>query len=152
MDKLREWIVPILETKGCHLYDIEWLSSERPPLLRISVEKDDGSMDLDTCAICSDAISEILDQKDWFASEYMLEVCSPGAERELKNEEQLQNAIDQYVFCKLKDPKDGLDSVTGNLLEVNNEFVKIEYRNKTRLKTIDIDRNNILMIRTAVKI
>ena len=107
MDKLREWIVPILETKGCHLYDIEWLSSERPPLLRISVEKDDGSMDLDTCAICSDAISEILDQKDWFASEYMLEVCSPGAERELKNEEQLQNAIDQYVFWVRKSLSNG---------------------------------------------
>ena len=39
----------------------------------------------------------MLDEKDWYQNEYMLEVCSPGAEKELKNDEQIQNAIGNYV-------------------------------------------------------
>ena len=63
MDKLKEWIEPVLSKLGCRLYDIEWIPSQDPPLLRFSVEKENGGMDLDTCALCSDAIGEVLDQK-----------------------------------------------------------------------------------------
>lgn len=152
MDKLKEWIEPVLSKLGCRLYDIEWIPSQDPPLLRFSVEKENGGMDLDTCVLCSDAIGEVLDQKDWFASEYMLEVCSPGAERELKNEEQLQRALGEYVHCKLKDPKQGLDAVTGDLKEINEHSIVIQYKDKTRNKTMEIERENIALIRTAVKV
>lgn len=80
LDILKEWIEPVLNEKDCVLYDIEWLTNQNPPILQISVEKQDGTMDLDTCAMCSDVIGTLLDNKDWYTKEYMLEVCSPGAE------------------------------------------------------------------------
>ena len=61
----------------------------------------DGSMDIDTCAAMSEKISEKLDEVDMIASEYFLEVCSPGAERELKDETQIRDALDEYVYVKL---------------------------------------------------
>ncbi len=151
MDKLKEWIEPILQNHSCRIYEIEWLTNQNPPLLRLSIEKEDGTMDLDTCAACSDEISELLDEKDWFKSEYMLEVCSPGAEKVLKTETQLQNELGNYVYCKMKDPKQGMDSVTGDLISIDDHQIVIQYKDKTRTKTIEIDKENISLIRTAVK-
>ena len=152
LDILKEWIEPVLNEKDCVLYDIEWLTNQNPPILQISVEKQDGTMDLDTCAMCSDVIGTLLDNKDWYTKEYMLEVCSPGAERELKTDQQLRDAIGKYVYVKLIDPKQGLDQVLGDLKEVNDDSIIVAYKEKTRNKTIEIDRNNINVIMTAVKL
>lgn len=152
MDNLKEWIEEVLVSKECHLYEVEWLTSQSTPLLRVSIEKDNGQVDLDTCASCSDAIGEMLDDKDWYGKEYMLEVCSPGAERELKTDEQIQRAIGQYVFVKFKNPKDGLDHVIGDLVDANENEVVVSYRDKTRLKKISIEKENLGLIRTAVKV
>lgn len=152
LDILKEWIEPVLNEKDCVLYDIEWLTNQNPPILQISVEKKDGTMDLDTCAMCSDVIGTLLDNKDWYAKEYMLEVCSPGAERELKTDQQLRDAIGKYVYVKLVDPKQGLDQVLGDLKEVNDDSIVVAYKEKTRNKTIEINRNNINVIMTAVKL
>ena len=151
MDNLQKWLEPVLEENGCTLYEIEWEPNVNPPILRISIDKV-GGVDLDTCAQCSDAISVLLDEKDWYGKEYMLEVCSPGAEKELKTDEQIQNAVGSYVFVKLKDPKQGVDSVRGDLLEANETSVTISYRDKSRTKTIVVDKSNISLIMTAVKL
>ncbi|MCF0105796.1 MAG: ribosome maturation factor RimP [Holdemanella sp.] len=151
MDNLQKWLEPVLEENGCTLYEIEWETNVNPPILRISIDKV-GGVDLDTCAQCSDAISVLLDEKDWYGKEYMLEVCSPGAEKELKTDEQIQNAVGSYVFVKLKDPKQGVDSVRGDLLEANETSVTISYRDKSRTKTIVVDKSNISLIMTAVKL
>ena len=79
-------------------------------------------------------------------------MCSPGAERELKTDQQLRDAIGKYVYVKLIDPKQGLDQVLGDLKEVNDDSIIVAYKEKTRNKTIEIDRNNINVIMTAVKL
>ncbi|MGM9947469.1 ribosome maturation factor RimP [Floccifex sp.] len=152
MDHLKEWIEPLLTENDCRLYELEWLTNQNPPLLRISIEKINGSVDLDTCALCSDVISTMLDKKDWYQKEYMLEVCSPGAERELKTDDQIQQAIGSYVHVKFINPKQGLDCVTGDLIEVNDTKILVSYREKTRVKSIEIDKDNIALIMTAVKL
>lgn len=152
MDEIREWIQPLLETVGCRLYDVEWLTNENPPLLRISVEKEDGITDLDTCTTCSQLISDCLDEKDWYDKEYNLEVCSPGAERPLKTEEQINQAMNAYVYAKLKDPKQGLSEVYGTLKGNDETSISIEYKEKTRTKTIAIEKTNLREFRTAVKV
>lgn len=152
MDHLKEWIEVVLKEHNCHLFELEWLTDQKTPLLRVSVERNEGVMDLDTCAECSDAIGEMLDSKDWFDKEYMLEVCSPGAERELKTDEQIKNAEGSYVYVKLKDPKQGIDSVRGDLVEVNETEILVAYHVKGRPKKIKIDKDNIALIMTAVKL
>ena len=152
MDNLTNWIEQVLADNGCTLYELEWLTNQNPPVLRVSIDKIDGVVDLDACAACSDAISSMLDEKDWYQKEYMLEVCSPGAERELKTDEQINNAVGSYVFVKLKDPKKGLDSVTGDLMEATETTITVSYRDKSRKKSIEIEKENIALIMTAVKL
>ncbi len=151
MDNLKRWISEYLESNQCSLYELEWLTNQNPPLLRISIEKTDGVIDLDTCALCSDGISALLDEKDWYGKEYMLEVCSPGAERELKTDEQIAKAVGTYVYVKLTNPKQGLDQVVGDLIEVNDKEIVVSYKDKARTKKAVIEKENIALIMTAVK-
>ena len=50
----------------------------------------DGSMDLDTCAEVSEKLSALLDAEEGFKEPYTLEVCSPGAEREIRDLKELE--------------------------------------------------------------
>lgn len=152
MDQLKEWIEPVLADLDCELYDIEWDTKMKPAVLRISIENKKGPTDLDTCAACSDAISKILDEKDYSDSEYMLEVCSPGAERELKTTEHLQKAVGKYIYVKLKDPKNGVDALRGTLESADENTIAVSYHVKGRPKKMEIARDNIAFISTAVKI
>ncbi len=152
MENLKQWISEVLETIDCQLYELEWLTDQKPPILRVSIEKKNGPVDLDACALASDAIGTMLDEKDWYDKEYNLEVCSPGAERELKTDEQIQNALGQYIYVKLKDPKQGLSQVFGDLVEIDESSVTVAYKEKTRSKKIQIEKMNISLIMTAVKV
>lgn len=151
MDKLKEWLEPLLESMGCRLYEIEWDTAMKPPVLRIAVDNTKGPMDLDKCTECSEAISELLDEKDYSDTEYMLEVCSPGAERALDSDAKIQENIDQYVQAKLKDPKEGLDKVIGYLREFKDGVIVIEYNQKGRKKKISLPLDNVRELKTAVK-
>jgi ribosome maturation factor RimP len=152
MDNLRQWIEAVLEEHGCTLYELNWLTNQKPAILQVAIDRKNGPVDLDICSECSEALSAMLDEKDCIGQEYMLEVCSPGAERELKTDAQIAQAVGRYVYAKLKDPKDGLHEVRGDLLEVQPETVTIAYKDKGRPKKAVIDRDNLALLMTAVKI
>ena len=139
----------LAEEMGLSIYDVEWIASEKT--LRISLDIEGKLIDVDTCGQFSDRFSSVLDEKDLIEGNYFLEVCSPGAERNLRTHEEMENAIGSYVYCKLKDPKAGMDEVQGDLLEVNDDFITISYRDKTKTKTVSIDTDNIRLIRLAIK-
>ena len=150
--KIKELISPLFLQEDIQLYDINWHQEGKNRFLQISIMRSDGSMDIDTCAIMSEKIGAILDEADIIAYEYFLEVCSPGAERELKNEKQIADAVNEYVYVKLKDPKKGMDAVKGYLRAFENDVLTVEYMDKAVKRTIDLDYSNVSLIRLSVKI
>ena len=52
----------------------------------------------------NNAITEILDEKDYIKDQYFLEVSSPGIERVLRKDWQLEENIGQEVELKLFKP------------------------------------------------
>lgn len=152
IEKIKEMIQPVLAQHKCSLYDLKWVQDGKMRILQVSVMYPDGSMDIDTCAAISEGISSLLDESDLISHEYFLEVCSPGAERELRNEQEILAAVGEYVFVKLKDPKAGMDCVKGTLLRADAQLVEIEYMAKAVRRKIQIDSGNIALIRLSVKI
>ena len=67
-------------------------------------------------------------------------------------EQDLQNALGQYVYVKLREPKQGLADVRGDLAALEPESVTVHYKDKGRPKKLVVDRDNISLIMTAVKI
>ena len=152
LSKIKELIKPLLAQEDIELYDVSWQQEGKNRILQVAIMRKDGSMDIDTCAAMSEKISEKLDEVDMIASEYFLEVCSPGAERELKDETQIRAALDEYVYVKLKNPKAGMDAVKGYLRAYENGDITMEYMDKAVKKKITIDGDNIALIRLSVKI
>lgn len=151
-EKIKALIEPLLLEQELKLYEMNWRKEGKTSVLQIAIMRMDGSMDIDTCALVSEQISQRLDQADLIAHEYFLEVCSPGAERELRSEVEIAHAIGEYVYIKYRDPKAGRNEIYGILEAIEEERLHISYMDKNIQRKTDVNKDNIALIRLAVKL
>ena len=151
-ERLKEMFLPVLQQMDIRLYDLVYRNSGRERILEVSIMKQDGSMDLDTCAAVSEKLSEVLDREDPISEEYTLEVCSPGAEREIRDLSELDSMAGEYVYVRLKEPFKKMLEITGEILSVENDLITLQYRYKAASIKAEFTRDNIDYIRLAVRI
>ena len=151
-EHLRELFLPVLEEMEVRLYDLVYRTNGKEHTLEVSIMKKDGSMDLDTCAAVSEKLSEVLDKEDPIAEEYTLEVCSPGAEREIKDLDELDCMKGEYVYVRLKHPFKKMLEFTGEILSVEDGLITLEYRDKAARRKAEFTKEDIDYIRLAVRI
>lgn len=150
--KVRPYIEKIVDEQHLHLFDLEFVKEDNNWFLRVSIEKEDGSMDFETAETVSNLISSKLDELDPIDHEYILDVCSPGAERPIRNKEEFIQNIHRYISVYLNQAdENGKEMYTGDLLEVKDNYLVLSYKDKTRLKKINIDLNNIIKAHIAIK-
>lgn len=152
LKKIRAVLEEIAKPYDIFITDLIWKQRQGQKVLEIPIMFKDGSMDLETCGIMSQQFIDALEDVEELDFEYYIDVCSPGAERELKTYEDIKRELNHHVYVKLKDPKAGLFEITGTLSEVSKEKIKVDYMVKTRKKSLEIDSDNISLIRLAVKI
>src|SRR5690625_2437273 len=100
LSSIEEMIQPILDTRGLELYDLKLVNEGPNRFLRIYIDHEKG-IDLDECSIVSELVSEKLDKEDPIKGAYFLEVSSPGAEKPLRNLDELKSNIGKNVFVSL---------------------------------------------------
>lgn len=152
LKQIKEMCTTLLQAEEIQLYDVSWQQEGRNRILQIAIMREDGSMDIDTCAMMSEIISQKLDELDLVSGEYFLEVCSPGAERELKDDVQIKAALNEYVYVKLRNPQAGYDALKGYLIAVEEDAITISYMDKALKKQAKVQKDNIALIRLSVKI
>ena len=145
-------ILPLLEEAKVRLVELKWLTDQKTRILQIAIMHPDGSMDLETCSIVSQKISDLLDTTELNETEYYLEVCSPGAERVLKTDEDITISIGGNVHVTLIHPIEKSLEHEGTLLDYDGTIGHLEIIHKTRKKTIEFTKDNLLKIRLAVKL
>lgn len=151
MEKLKELFQPVFDELGVKLYEMKWIN-DREHTLQVAIMKADGSMDLDTCADVSERLSEVLDEADPISEEYTLEVCSPGAEREIRDLNELAEMAGSYICVKLAKPFKKMNEITGELIKCEDGIVCISYRDKAATRTAEIQLEDITFARMAVRI
>ncbi|MBQ3459895.1 MAG: ribosome maturation factor RimP [Solobacterium sp.] len=151
LEKLKELFEPVFAESDVVLYEMKWIN-DREHTLQISIMKKDGSMDLDTCADVSEKISEILDREDPIPEEYTLEVCSPGAEREIRDLNELLNMTGSYVYLRLSRPFKKMVELTGEISETTDGLIRLQYRDKAATRTAEIPLEDVEFARMAVKL
>jgi ribosome maturation factor RimP len=147
---IKSLIDPILTKHEVVLYECKWTNEGKMRILQVAIMRSDGSMDLDTCQQVSTAVSEQLDAQDIIPFEYYLEVCSAGAERELRSDAEITAVIGANVFARFINPVDKKMEVTGELLSFEDNVLVIAYRDKQKKVKITVDKSNISLIRLAV--
>ncbi|MBQ2825570.1 MAG: ribosome maturation factor RimP [Clostridia bacterium] len=98
---------PIAENFGVRVWDVRFLKEGAEWYLRIFIDKENG-VNITDCENVSRAIDPILDEKDFISQNYILEVSSPGLERELVRDEHFEEYVGKDIKIRLIRPMEGL--------------------------------------------
>lgn len=93
---VKQVIEPIINNLGYRIYDVIYEKEGKDNYLRIFIDKY-GIIDLNDCETVNNAINDILDEKDLIKNQYMLEVSSPGLERRIRDDKQLDENINKLI-------------------------------------------------------
>lgn len=143
--KTESFLLPLLEEHGFELVDVEYVKEVGTWYLRAYIDKE-GGIAVDDCAVISRRLGEWLDEKDFIADSYILEVSSPGLGRPLKKEKDFARSIGKEVDIKLYKQWNKQKDFTGILKSYDKESVTIEMEENTEMV---FTRSDIALIRLA---
>ena len=137
---------PIVEAKGCKLWDVEYVREGSERFLRVYIDKE-GGVNIDDCEAVARAIDPILDEKDPIQESYHFEVCSAGLERALKRPEDFARFMGSPVLVKLYRPRNGLKEIPAVLRGYEDGKVTVE----AGKETITFEKSEIALVRLRVE-
>lgn len=135
-----------IEDLGYSLYDVQYVKEGQNYFLRVFIEKEEGTIDLNDCEKVNDGINDILDTADYIKEQYFLEVSSTGIEKVLRKDKHLRAHLGEEIEIKLFKPVEGKKELTGTLegFDENNVTLKIEDNSN-----INLARKDISLIKTV---
>jgi ribosome maturation factor RimP len=119
----------ITDKAGVELVHCQIAGSKRSPIIRLFIDKP-GGVTVEDCASFSREMEAILDREDFIPTSYVLEVSSPGIERELFKIEDFERFAGQTARVKTNQAIDGQRNFTGTIAGV--EGRDIEFDDRTR--------------------
>ena len=126
LEKLENELQNIVKNEGFDIEYIEFVKEQIGNVFRVVLDKENGTVSVDDCENISRKIEDIVDKE--IKEEYVLEVSSPGLERNLKNIKLYKKYIGYNIFVKLY-----------KRAEFGKEFEAV-------LKSVDMENNNITLI------
>ena len=142
----KEILQPFLEEHDLIFYDVSLVKEFGYLILRVLLDKK-GGIDLETLSLANEYLSDRIDACDQDMPEYMLEVSSPGAEKELRNQEEINDSLGEYVHVETQNM-----IYEGTLEEANENSITLRINVKGRFKKQIIMITEVKLIRLAVKI
>ena len=135
---------PICQNLKCELIDVEYVKENNEWYLKIYIQKD-GGIKIDDCTGVSRAVSDRLDEIDPIDSNYILEVSSPGINRLLKSDREIEKFKGSNVTIKLFAPVNGIKKYDGMLLGLEDEKIII----KVHENEISFDKASVSSVRLS---
>ena len=144
-ETVRALISPVADQLGYLLWNVEYVKEGADMILRITIDKPEG-IGIDDCERMTRAIDPILDEHDPIEEGYLLEVSSPGIERELTRDDHFALCVGEKVEVRLFAPVDGSKVFVGILGEIDeNGDVPVDVAGTVRR----FPRTSIAKIRTV---
>ena len=128
LNRVREIAEPIIESEGMELVDITFKKEGKSWILRIFIDKEDGVL-VDDCTNISQQVGKLLEIEEIVIQEYMLEVSSPGLDRELKEEKDFHRFLGRLVRVNTYTPLNGRKKFVGKLTGFERQTVILEDEN-----------------------
>ncbi len=134
----------VAKAKNIELVHVEVAGTKRDLIIRIYIDKE-GGVTLDDCSGFSRGVEEVLDVEDRIPVRYVLEVSSPGIERELYSLKDFEKFTGELVKIKIKEAIDGQKTFVGPLTGIDGDKITIEDRSKgiVTFTYSDVNRANL---------
>lgn len=140
---LTQLITPVVESLGCELWGLDYLTQGRYTTLRIYIDSAQG-VSLEECEKVSRQVSAVLDVEDPIDGEYTLEVSSPGLDRPLFTEAHYARYLGETVSLRLRIAQAGRRRFKGVVEKVEAGQLQLLVDNQSVSIAIDaIDKGNL---------
>jgi len=114
LEQVREIAKRVTSSSGLELVDVEFRGGGKSRMLRITIEKPAGVTHED-CANVSREVGTILDIEDAVPGSYLLEVTSPGLDRELSRPVEFERFVGSLIRLTTREPVNGNRHLEGRL-------------------------------------
>lgn len=142
LDKIKSALNQFLDEKQLKLFEITYQKNDE--VLTVLL---DETLNMDQLEKVSNEISEFLDQyEDEFKDNYFLDVSNVGAERPIRNESELLEAVNKYIYVKANKQE-----YYGYLKDYDKGIMTLQVKDKNRSKDIQIDYKDAKKVRYAVE-
>ena len=152
-EKVENLIKKPIEDLGYMLYDVQYVKEGQNYFLRVFIEKENGSIDLNDCEKVNDGINDLLDEASYIKEQYFLEVSSTGIEKVLRKDKHLEDNIGNNVQVNLFKPVELLGKkqkeVQGVLKSFDRDIITLQVNNAKKISEISIERKDISQIKTV---
>lgn len=145
-ERVEELVTKPIDELGYKVYDVMYVKEGKDNYLRIFIDKESG-ISLDDCEKVNNAITDMLDEADIIKDQYFLEISSPGIERHIRKDKQLEEHIGKDINVRLFKPIDKQKELTGTLQKFDDEQVVLLINEEE----ITINRENISSMKRAYK-
>ena len=148
--KIEEMLSDYLAEKDLEIYQIQYKKEGPDWKLKLVLDKTENAEDeyvnIEECEDISRFLSDKLDEEDFIDRAYLLEVSSPGLDRELIKDSDFRRFAGRPVEIKLYEAIDGNKKLEGNLIGKDGDIVKVEADGQT----IELQAKKISKINLAV--
>jgi len=125
-EELKKIILPLLEEEGIVLVELRFMRTGSGMLLRLLADKKEGGINLQDCARLNQEIGRLLDAQDIIKDRYILEVFSPGLDRDLVNKDDFSRCINRKARVFLNECISAKTEIEGRIDKVEGELVYID--------------------------
>ncbi len=143
---VEELLTPVVSEMGYRLWDVVYRKVGADYTLTVTIDSDAG-ITIDDCEKVHRRIDPLLDEADPIENAYILEVSSPGIEREIRTEAHMDACRGMAVEVRLFSPLDGKRVLTGTLGGYDKEAVTLREGGNDRR----IPRESISQLHTLYK-
>jgi ribosome maturation factor RimP len=115
---------------GLEVVDVVLYTNKNPVVLRVDIRNPEQDTGLDDCERMSRALEPTLDETDLIPYAYVLEVSSPGAERQLQGDREFIAFKGFMVTVSTTVPHDNKNSWTGHLVSRDDTHVALSIKGR----------------------
>lgn len=141
-------IEPVINNLDIELYNVELSQMKGKLLLRVFIDKEEG-VKIDDCEHVSREIEAILDVEDPIPSAYVLEVSSPGLDRQLRGPKDFKRFAGSNIRLITQELIEKQTFFTGKISEAGDNEVVLLLPNK---KEVTIPYKDISKARLEVEV
>ena len=124
LERVREIVERVASSSGLEVVDVEFRGGGKSRMLRITIDKPAGVTHED-CVNVSREVSTILDVEDAIPGSYLLEVSSPGLDRNLSRPAEFERFIGNLIKVTVREPINSSRHFEGRLESVSDGRITV---------------------------
>ena len=129
IDELKTFLTEFFKKRDLDFVDLIYRYEGRDIFLRVLADKFNGGITMDECAEINRELGALLDENNFLESRYILEVSSPGLDRNLKTENDFKRSINKRVRFFLNDYINAKLEWEGVVNKINGQTVFVDTGN-----------------------